>query len=100
MKNLAISLVIVAGMFSCNSLQGVGGGSTLTSAAQLLGSLSSNSTASQITSLFGLLDSDKNNEISTTEATGSVSDNFSTLDTDNSSSINATELQGLLALLK
>ena len=54
----------------------------------------------QVTSLFTLLDINKDEEISTTEAIGSVEENFNVLDTDNSSSLNLTELTGLLSLLK
>lgn len=99
MKKITLSLVIVLGMTSCDSLKNVNT-SKVTSTAALLGSLSSNSTVQQISSLFSLLDTNKDNSISTTEATGSVADNFNVLDTDKSSGLNLTELQGLLALLK
>jgi Ca2+-binding EF-hand superfamily protein len=69
-------------------------------AATILSSLSSNSTVQQISTLFTLLDINKDSAISTTEAIGSIEENFSVLDTDNNSSLNLTELQGLLALLK
>ena len=100
MKKIALTLVLTVTMFSCNSIQNIGSSSNLKQAATLLGSLSSNSTVQQVSSLFTLLDTNKDETISTTEAIGSVSENFNVLDTDNSTSLNLTELTGLLALLK
>lgn len=99
MKKVVLSLTVVFAMTSCNSVKDLNT-SSLTQAASLLSSLSSNSTVQQITSLFNLLDTNKDEAISSTEAIGKVSDNFSTLDTDNNSSLNLTELTGLLGLLK
>ncbi|WP_299100069.1 hypothetical protein [uncultured Winogradskyella sp.] len=99
MKKILLSLAVVITIFSCDSVKNVNT-SNLSDAATLLGSLSSNSTVQQITTLFGLLDTNKDEAISSTEAIGSVSDNFNVLDTDNNSSLNLTELTGLLSLLK
>jgi len=99
MKKVSLSLVVAACMFSCSSIKNVNT-SSLSETATMLSSLSSNSTLQQITSLFGLLDTNKDDAISTTEATGTVSENFEKLDTDNNSSLNLTELQGLIPLLK
>ena len=99
MKKIALSLALVISVFSCNSLKSMDT-SNITQAATLLGSLSSNSTVQQITSLFSLLDANNDEAISTTEAIGSVAENFTTLDEDNNSSLNLTELTGLLGLLK
>lgn len=99
MKKLVLSLVVIAGMSSCNSIKNVDL-SNVASTATLLGSLSSNSTVQQVTSLFSLLDTNKDQSISTSEATGTVADNFNVLDTDKSSGLDLGELQGLLGLLK
>jgi Ca2+-binding EF-hand superfamily protein len=99
MKKIALSIVLAATMFSCSSLSNANT-SNIKQAATLLGSLSSNSTVQQITNLFTLLDINKDEEISTTEAIGSVAENFKVLDTDNSAGLNLTELTGLLDLLK
>ncbi|MBJ2174462.1 hypothetical protein JBL43_09455 [Aureibaculum sp. A20] len=99
MKKLTLSLVVLVTMASCNSLKSTNT-SSIADAATLLGSLSSNSTLQQISSLFSLLDTDKSESISSTEAIGSVADNFNVLDTDNNSSLNLTELQGILGFLK
>jgi len=99
MKKVVLSVAVVFAMTSCNSVKDLNT-SSLTQAASLLSSLSSNSTVQQITSLFNLLDTNKDEAISSTEAIGKVSDNFSTLDTDNNSSLNLTELTGLLGILK
>ena len=99
MKKTILSFAVVITMFSCNSVKNVNT-SSLTDAATLLSSLSSNSTVQQITSLFSLLDTNNDEAISSTEAIGTVSDNFNVLDTDSSSSLNLSELTGLLSLLK
>ena len=99
MKKIALSVVLVTTMFSCNSVKNVDT-TSISQAATLLGSLSSNSTIQQITSLFSLLDTNNDEAISSTEAIGTVSENFNVLDTDNNSSLNLTELTGLLGLLK
>lgn len=99
MKKVALSFVLITTMFSCNSLKNVDTAS-ISQAATLLSSLSSNSTVQQISSLFSLLDTNKDAAISSTEAIGSVAENFNVLDTDNSSGLNLTELTGLLGLLK
>tara|TARA_R110002111_G_scaffold38449_1_gene73271 strand:- start:4140 stop:4439 length:300 start_codon:yes stop_codon:yes gene_type:complete len=99
MKKIVLSLTVIITMFSCNSVKNVNT-STVADAATLLSSLSSNSTLQQITSLFALLDTNKDEAISSTEAIGTVADNFNVLDTDNNSSLNLNELTGLLALLK
>lgn len=52
---IALLLVVVVAMSSCSSLKSTDT-STLTNAATLLGSLSSNSTVQQISTLFSLLD--------------------------------------------
>jgi hypothetical protein len=52
------------------------------------------------TSLFSLLNSNKDESISSTEAIGSVAENYNLLDTDKSSGLDLTELTGLLGLLK
>ena len=100
MKKVALSLVLIMSMFSCNSIKNIGAPSNIKQAATLLSSLSSSSTVQQISNLFTLLDTNKDEVIGTTEAIGSVEENFKTLDTDNSSSLNLTELTGLLTLLK
>ena len=100
MKKITLSLVLVITMFSCNSIKNMGSTSNIKQAATLLSSLSSNATVQQITTLFTLLDTNKDEVIGTTEAIGSVAENFNVLDTDNSSSLNLTELTGLLSLLK
>ncbi|WP_166383809.1 MULTISPECIES: hypothetical protein [unclassified Polaribacter] len=99
MKKILLSLALTATMFSCSSLNNANT-SSITQAATLLGSLSSNSTVQQITTLFSLLDTNNDEAISSTEAIGTVSENFNVLDTDNNSSLNLTELTGLLGLLK
>ncbi|WP_179338700.1 hypothetical protein [Winogradskyella ludwigii] len=99
MKKTVLSFAVVITMFSCNSVKNVNT-SSLTDAATLLSSLSSNSTVQQITSLFSLLDTNNDEAISSTEAIGTVSDNFNVLDTDSNSSLNLSELTGLLGLLK
>lgn len=86
-------------MSNCNSVKDVNT-SSISQAATLLSSLSSNSTVQQITSLFNLLDSNNDESISSNEAIGSVAENFDVLDIDSSSSLNLTELTGLLSLLK
>ncbi|PQJ72983.1 EF-hand domain-containing protein [Polaribacter butkevichii] len=100
MKKVALSLLLVTTMFSCNSIKNIGSASNIKQAATLLSSLSSNSTVQQISSLFALLDINKDQAISSTEAIGSVAENFNVLDTDSDASLNLTELTGLLALLK
>ncbi|QRM90305.1 MULTISPECIES: hypothetical protein [unclassified Lacinutrix] len=99
MKKVVLTLAIAIGLFSCDSVKNVNT-SSVSQAATLLGSLSSNSTVQQITSLFSLLDTNNDEAISSTEAIGSVADNFNVLDTDSSSSLNLSELTGLLGLLK
>ncbi|SDH56493.1 EF-hand domain-containing protein [Winogradskyella thalassocola] len=99
MKKTILSLTVVAVFFSCNSVKDVNT-STLSQAATLLSSLSSNLSVQQITTLFSLLDTNNDEVISLTEAIGSVSENFNVLDTDSNSSLNLTELTGLLSLLK
>ncbi|MBP8792536.1 MAG: hypothetical protein KBE41_07930 [Lutibacter sp.] len=99
MKKIILSLAVVATMLSCDSLKNANT-SNLSTAATLLGSLSSNSTVKQISSLFTLLDTNKDAAISTTEAIGTVADNFKVLDADSNSSLNLSELTGLLGLLK
>lgn len=99
MKKIVLSIVLVGTMFSCDSLKNVNT-SNIAQATTLLSSLSSNSTVQQISSLFTLLDANKDSAISTTEAIGSISENFGVLDKDNNSSLNLTELTGLLGLLK
>jgi hypothetical protein len=99
MRKIALSIVLIITMASCDTLKNVNTSSVI-NAATMLGSLSSNSTVQQITSLFGLLDTNKDNAISSTEAIGSVAENFNILDKDKSSDLNLSELQGLLGLLK
>ncbi len=98
MKKIALLIVIAVSTFSCNSVKNLNT-SDAVQAATLLGSLSSNSTVQQVTSLFSLLDTNSDNAISSNEAIGSVSDNFNVLDTDNNSSLNLSEFTGLLKLL-
>ncbi|SDR77792.1 hypothetical protein [Winogradskyella sediminis] len=93
MKKIVLSLAVVFTLLRCNSVKNVNT-SSVSQAATLLSSLSSNSTVQQIASLFSLLDT--NND----EAIGSVADNFNVLDTDNSSTLSLTELTGMLNLLK
>jgi hypothetical protein len=100
MKKIVLSLALIVALFSCNSLKNIGSPTNIKQAATLLSSLSSNSTAQQVSSLFTLLDTNKDNVIGSTEAIGSIAENFNVLDTDNSSDLNLTELTGLLALLK
>jgi Ca2+-binding EF-hand superfamily protein len=99
MRKVAILFVLTISLLSCNSLN-IMKESSLTQAVKLLSSLSSNSTVQQVSTLFNLLDINKDSAIGTTEAIGSIEENFSTLDTDNSSNLSLTELQGLLTLLK
>ncbi|NIJ44804.1 Ca2+-binding EF-hand superfamily protein [Wenyingzhuangia heitensis] len=99
MKKITLLLAVAFTMFSCDGLKKMNT-SNVASAAQLLGSMSSNSTVQQISSLFSLLDTNNDEAISTTEAIGKVSQNFNVLDTNNNSSLNLTELTGLLGLLK
>ena len=96
MKKIMLSLVVIATMSSCGGLKKM----DTSDAASLLSSLTSNSTVAQISSLFTLLDTNKDKGISSTEAIGSVSENFKTLDSDKDSSLNLSELKGLLGLLK
>ena len=100
MKKIVLSLTLTVTLFSCNSLINIGSPTNIKQAATLLSSLSSNSTVQQISSLFTLLDTNKDNVIGSTEAIGSVAENFNVLDTDNSADLNLTELTGLLGLLK
>ncbi|WP_405397078.1 hypothetical protein [Maribacter sp. Asnod2-G09] len=99
MKKVIATFILVASLTSCNSVKNMDT-SKVSDAAQLLGSLSSNSTVQQVASLFSLLDTNNDAAISSTEAIGSVAENFDVLDTDNSSNLDVTELQGILALLK
>jgi Ca2+-binding EF-hand superfamily protein len=99
MKKIVLSFVVIIAMTSCDSLKNVNT-SNVSDAATLLGSLSSNSTVQQITSLFSLLDINQDESISSLEAIGSVAENFNILDTDNSSGLDLTEFTGLLGLLK
>jgi len=99
MRKIVLSIAVVFALLRCNSVKNVNT-SSLSQAATLLSSLSSNSTVQQITSLFRLLDTNNNDAISRTEAIGSVADHFNVLDTDNNSTLNLTELTGLLSLLK
>lgn len=92
-------MALAATLMSCNSLNS-GTASSMKQASKLLSSLTSNSTVQQITSLFSLLDVNKDEGISSTEAIGAVADNFGVLDKDNNSSLNLNELTGLLGLLK
>lgn len=98
MKKVIATFILVATVTSCNSVKNMDT-AQVSDAAQLLGSLSSNSTVQQVASLFSLLDTNNDAAISSTEAIGSVAENFDVLDTDNSSNLNLTELQGILALL-
>lgn len=99
MKKIVLTIALAGTLMSCNSLKKADS-SSLTQAAQLLSSLTANSTVQQITSLFSLLDTNNDNGISSKEAIGSVADNFNVLDKDNNSSLNVSELTGLLGLLK
>ncbi|WP_417876001.1 hypothetical protein [Winogradskyella sediminis] len=99
MKKIVLSLAVVFTLLRCNSVKNVNT-SSVSQAATLLSSLSSNSTVQQIASLFSLLDTNNDEAICTSEAIGSVADNFNVLDTDNSSTLNLTELTGILNLLK
>ena len=99
MKKVIATFILVASLTSCNSVKNMDT-SKVSDAAQLLGSLSSNSTVQQVASLFSLLDTNNDKAISSTEAIGSVAENFDVLDTNNSSNLDVTELQGILALLK
>lgn len=99
MKKIALSFIVIITLSSCDSVKNVNT-SSISDAATLLSSLSSNATVQQISSLFSLLDTDNNAAISSTEAIGSVAENFNVLDTDNNSNLNLTELTGLLHLLK
>ncbi|WP_405414604.1 hypothetical protein [Maribacter sp. Asnod1-A12] len=99
MKKVIAAFILVAAVTSCNSVKNMNT-SKVSDAATLLGSLSSNSTVQQVSSLFSLLDTNNDEAISSTEAIGEVSENFDVLDTDNSSNLNLTELQGILSLLK
>ena len=100
MKKIALTLVLTVTFFNCNSIKNLGSPTNIKQAATLLSSLSSNSTVQQISTLFTLLDTNKDDVIGSTEAIGSVAENFKVLDIDNSASLNLTELTGLLALLK
>lgn len=99
MKKVIVLAITIIAISSCSTAKNMNT-SNLADAATLLGSLSPNSKVQQITSLFSLLDSNKDAAISSTEAIGSVADNFKVLDTDSNSSLNLTELTGLLGLLK
>ena len=99
MKKVIATFILVATLTSCNSVKNMDT-SKVSNAAQLLGSLSSNSTVQQVASLFSLLDTNNDQAISSSEAIGEVSENFDVLDTDNSSNLNLSELEGILALLK
>lgn len=100
MKKIVLSIAITVTFFNCSSIQNFSSPTNIKQAATLLGSLSSNSTVQQISSLFTLLDTNKDEAISSTEAIGSVAENFNSLDTDTNSKLNLSELTGLLALLK
>ncbi|MEP2279897.1 hypothetical protein [Maribacter sp.] len=99
MKKVIATFILIASFTSCNSVKNMDT-SQVSSAAQLLGSLSSNSTVQQVSSLFSLLDTNNDQAISSSEAIGEVSENFDVLDTDNNSSLNLPELEGILGLLK
>ena len=100
MKKIALSLVLTMTLFNCNSIKNLRSPTNIKQAATLLSSLNSNATAQQISNLFTLLDTNKNEVIDSTEAIRSIEENFKALDTDNSYSLNLTELTGLLTLLK
>ena len=102
MKKTILFLAMIAAFASCSSTKGVtdtvsqyGG-----TAASLLSTLSPNSKLADIANLFALLDTNKDEAISSTEAIGEVADNFDVLDKDKSSGLDLTELGGLLELLK
>ena len=102
MKKTILLLAMVAAFASCGSTKSVtdtvsqyGG-----TAASLLSTLSPNSKLADIATLFTLLDTNKDEAISSTEAIGQVADNFNVLDKDKSSGIDLSELGGLLGLLK
>lgn len=99
MKKVISTFIIIASIISCNSVKNINT-SSMSDAATLLSSLSSNSTVQQVASLFSLLDTNNDQAISSTEAIGEVSENFDVLDTDNNASLNLTELEGILGLLK
>ncbi|APA66010.1 hypothetical protein [Maribacter sp. 1_2014MBL_MicDiv] len=99
MKKVIATFIIIALITSCNSVKNMNT-SSMSDAATLLSSLSSNSTVQQVASLFSLLDTNNDQAISSTEAIGEVSENFDVLDTDNNASLNLTELEGILGLLK
>ena len=99
MKKVIATFIIIASITSCNSVKNMNTPS-MSDAATLLSSLSSNSTVQQVASLFSLLDTNNDQAISSTEAIGEVSENFDVLDTDNNASLNLTELEGILGLLK
>jgi len=98
MKKITLILGIAIGLSSCNSLKNAGT-TSVSNAATLLGSLSSNATVQQLASLFSLLDTDGDSLINTSEAIGTVSENFSSLDLDNSSSLNLSEFKNLTSFL-
>lgn len=99
MKKVIATFIIIASITSCNRVKNMNT-SSMSDAATLLSSLSSNSTVQQVASLFSLLDTNNDQAISSTEAIGEVSENFDVLDTDNNASLNLTELEGILGLLK
>ncbi len=98
MKKITLSLIVVITLSSCDSVKNANT-SSISDATTLLSFLSSNATVQQISSLFSLLDANKDEAISSTEAIGSVAENFNVLDTENNSNLNLTELTGLLDLL-
>ncbi|KGL63393.1 hypothetical protein [Polaribacter sp. Hel1_85] len=100
MKKILLSLVLMMTLLNCNSIKNIGSPTNIKQAATLLSSLNSNSTEKEISSLFNLLDINKDATIGNTEAIGAIEENFNVLDTDNNFSINLTELKGLLALLE
>ncbi|SDR96119.1 hypothetical protein SAMN05216503_1525 [Polaribacter sp. KT25b] len=99
MKKVIVLLVLTTSLFSCNSLS-IFEPTSLNEATSLLKSLNSDSTLQEVTSIFNLLDINRDSSISTTEAIGLVEENFSILDADKSESLNIKELHGLVKLVK
>ena len=101
MKKIILTVSVTMLLMSCSNTQNSTTSSlTNMAASQLLSTLSKNSSLEDITKLFGLLDTNKDNSISEKEAVGDVSSNFGLLDSDKNGGLNLKELGGLLALLK
>lgn len=98
MKKIIIGIVLINSFLSCSTFQKMNI-SNITKAKSLLETLDSKTPKKEISTLFNLLDINKDGTLGTTEVIGVVEEKFNVLDTDNNTSLNLTELEGILSLL-